>query len=314
MTPGRRWGGPSADAYDRLVRLVAPPAVAVEAHGDWDAVESSLGVRLPGDYRRMVETYGWGEFCDFLYLRTPFGTSAHNGLAWQAGRETGVPEWDRERYPYPLRPAPGALLLWGRTMDADRLCWLTEGEPEEWPVVVWSRDGWYETHATGAAGFVGGWAGATLTSPLLVDMEPDLAPWFNAFRPRLHRCLRLSEGPYAHPERLRRLRAALAPTVDRGSWRSEPHESAHESAHESGYASGYESAQDHFATVDSDWLITYDMARPHQIRISFPPEHRGRARRRILAAVRDMGCRVLEITTVGGRTLEDWDAATEEDG
>ncbi|MFD9302156.1 SMI1/KNR4 family protein [Streptomyces sp. NPDC060048] len=287
----------SATDCDRLVQLVAPPAAPVDAHGDWALVETVIGTRLPDDYKRLVETYGWGEFCDFLYLRTPFGTSKHNGIEWQSAHSTESPEQDRERYPYPLHPAPGALLIWGTTMDADRMCWLTDGAPEKWPVVVWSSEGWYETHAVGAAEFIESWACGHAGSGVLSDMEPDLAPWFNAFRPRTHRCLRLSEGPFSHPERLELLRKALAPTTDRGSWRPIDDEMG----------------QDHFATVDADWLLTYDASRPHQIRIDFPPEDSGQVQQRLFAAVHRMGCEVLRITTASGTPLPARDTATDED-
>ncbi|MFJ6405905.1 hypothetical protein ACIQK9_10325 [Streptomyces hydrogenans] len=49
----------TAAACDRLVELVVPPADPVDAHGDWTAAEMTIGSRLPGDYRRLVETYGW---------------------------------------------------------------------------------------------------------------------------------------------------------------------------------------------------------------------------------------------------------------
>ncbi|NWF29439.1 SMI1/KNR4 family protein [Streptomyces sp. PKU-EA00015] len=279
-----------------LVLLVTPPAAPVDARGSWTAAESALGTPLPADYKRLVETYGWGEFCDYLNLRTPFGTREHNRLEWQRGRPSGTPDRNRERYPYPLHPAPGGLLVWGTTVDADRLCWFTDGAPESWPVVVWSRDGWYETHPMGAAAFVEAWAGARLDSRLLVDMEPDLAPWFNAFRPRTHRCLRLSEGPLTYDRRLAILREALAPTVGRGSWRS----------------GDADMGQDHFATADTDWLLTYDMSRPHQIRISFPPEDSAAARQRLFAAVGRMRCEVLRITAADGQPLAAWDAFVDE--
>lgn len=148
-----------------------------------------------------------------------------------------------------------------------------------------------------AAAFIEGWAGGQVSSRLLMNMEKGLAPWFNAFRPRIHRCLQLSDGLAAHPERLRLLREALAPTVDRGSWRSERDEDA----------------QDDFATVDTDWLLTYDASCPHQIRIEFPPEDSEQARQRLFAAAQLMGCEVLRITTAAGTSLPTWDATTDED-
>lgn len=216
---------------------------------------------------------------------------------WQSGTPSDTAESDPERFPYALHPAPGGLLVWGTTIDADRLCWLTTGAPESWPVVVWSSEGWYETHPMGAAEFNEAWVGGRAGSRLLADMEPDLAPWFNAFRPRTHRCLRLSEGPLAHAQRLAILREALAPTVDRGSWRTEQGESG----------------QDHFATVETDWLLTYDVSRPHQIRISFPPEDGEAARQRLFAAVRQMRCEVLLISASDGVPLPAWDEVADED-
>ncbi|MFD7461238.1 MULTISPECIES: SMI1/KNR4 family protein [unclassified Streptomyces] len=271
-------------AYDTLVRAVPPPAEPVDARGDWTAVEARLEVRLPDDYKWLVETYGWGEYCDFLYLRTPFGTSRHNGLQWRRGHGPGT-------------DSPHGLLIWGTTMDADRLCWRTDGEPGDWPVVVWGEARQSEEFAMGALEFVDGWARGRLDSRLLGRMEPDLAPWFNAFRPRVHRCLVLSEGPHPYADRLRILREALAPTADRGSWTSERGESG----------------QDHFATVDSDWLLTYDRTNPHQIRVGFPPGDKAEVRRRLFAAFRLMGCEVLAIRTAAGSPLTSWEAETAED-
>lgn len=104
---------------------------------------------------------------------------------------------------------------------------------------------------------------------------------FNAFRPRNHRCLRLTEGSLAHDQRLAILRDALAPTADRGTWRSEQGDSG----------------QDHFATVGTDWLLTYDMSHPHRIRISF----------------RRMRCEVTRISASDGVPLPAWETVADED-
>lgn len=71
-------------ACDRLVQLVDPPSGPVDGRGNWTTAETAIGTRLSDDYKRLVETYGWGEFCDLLYLRTPFATSEHNGIEWQS--------------------------------------------------------------------------------------------------------------------------------------------------------------------------------------------------------------------------------------
>ncbi|MGC0334021.1 hypothetical protein RKD23_007011 [Streptomyces sp. SAI-170] len=263
-------------ALARLKAAVVPPAVPIDARGDWRAAEEALGVELPADYKWLVETYGWGEFCDFLNLHTPFGSRPHNGLAWRS---------------------TGGLLVWGSTIDADRLCWRTDGSPGDWPVVIWDAEGAVEELPVGAGEFVAGWSLGLLESRLLGAMEPGLAPWFNAFRTRTHRCVFLSEGPHPYAERLRILRDAFAPTADRGSWESD------------GGASG----QDHFAAVADDWLFTYDRSRPHQIRVGFPPEDAQRAGARLFAAVRLMGCEVRQVTTGAGTVLPAWETRAPED-
>src|SRR6185503_3653210 len=126
-----------------LVRLVAPPAVPVAADGDWLAVARSLGVDLPDDYKDLVRTYGLGSFED-ITLWTPFAEPVRGGsnLVVQALDLVELHRPFREMAPeefiHPLFPEPGGLLEWASTGDADSLCWLTVGEPNEWPTVVWN--------------------------------------------------------------------------------------------------------------------------------------------------------------------------------
>ncbi|MCH0538503.1 hypothetical protein I3F58_02795 [Streptomyces sp. MUM 203J] len=97
---------PPGSAHDRLVRLALPPTSPTDAQGRWRAAETALGTRMPGDHRQLVEAYAWSEFCDFRYLRTPFGTHQHHTPAWQSGHDRA-----RERYPHPLHPSPGGPLI-----------------------------------------------------------------------------------------------------------------------------------------------------------------------------------------------------------
>jgi len=52
--------------------------------------------------------------------------------------------------------------------------------------------------------------------------------------------------------------------------------------------------RDHFKAVDRDWLLTYENAYGHQIRVAFPPEDEHEARRVVMRAARAMGCTVLD--------------------
>src|SRR5258708_11837030 len=54
--------------------------------------------------------------------------------------EAFAPLWDDcpEDFTYPLFPEPGGQLPWASTGDGDQLCWLTGGEPDNWPAVEWN--------------------------------------------------------------------------------------------------------------------------------------------------------------------------------
>jgi hypothetical protein len=100
--------------------------------------------------------------------------------------------------------------------------------------------------------------------------------------------VRLTEGEFAYPQRLRILREALAPTADRRS-----------------VETGDGTRQDHFVVTEAQWKVTYETAYGHQIRVAYPPEHDDRARTEILRAVARMGCQVISAMRIDGTPV--WD-------
>lgn len=110
---------------------------------DWAAVETRLGTALPGDYKELVERFGYGDFDDYLGLLLPDGPPGSLDLVtfnefWaRAAAEDGGRWWE----PYGLHPAPGGLLQWGSTEGRTSFSWLTEGaDPERWPILVMGED------------------------------------------------------------------------------------------------------------------------------------------------------------------------------
>ncbi|MGW2087913.1 SMI1/KNR4 family protein [Streptomyces sp. NPDC001880] len=81
---------------------------------DWATVESRLGTALPGDYKELVERFGYGDFDDYLGLLIPNGPPGSLDLIefnefWaRAAADDGGGPWE----PYRLYPAPGGLLQW----------------------------------------------------------------------------------------------------------------------------------------------------------------------------------------------------------
>ncbi|MET9520325.1 hypothetical protein [Streptomyces sp. NPDC002994] len=106
--------GQDADWVERLIGITGwtPPLRRPDV--DWAQIEARLDTRLPGDYKRMVETFGEGAFDAWLGL---------NQEPWTALREDG-------------------LLIWASTEHKDLYCWRTDdGDPDRWRVAVQTFDG-----------------------------------------------------------------------------------------------------------------------------------------------------------------------------
>lgn len=274
-------------ALDQLARLIPPPAAPVDAQGDWARVEADLALALPADFKQLIETYGLGHFVDFITPLTPFGPRA---LFLRSARgildsERAFREQHPNDSPYALYPEPGGLLQWAGTHNGDRLCWLTEGEPDHWTTIAWNQRSWrYNVFPVGAVEFLHSWLTGHITTTVFRPRDADQpAPWFEPFLERKHVTIKLSEGPIPYTERLQILRDALAPTLDRGGINRDGRR------------------QDHFTAPEHRWRLTYETAHGHQIRLAYPPEDEPRARTLMLDVVGRMGCQILAITTHRGQ-------------
>ncbi|MEU8031139.1 SMI1/KNR4 family protein [Streptomyces sp. NPDC049099] len=130
-----------ASWVDRVVAVTG--WVADRPHTvDWAAAEARLGTALPRDYKRLAELFGRGAFDGYLQFYLP--GDRHSDLVehseWLArwaevhGNRLWEPHW-----PY---PAPGGLLKWADSVQADSFYWLTEGpDPDRWPVLAYEDDG-----------------------------------------------------------------------------------------------------------------------------------------------------------------------------
>jgi hypothetical protein len=272
---------------DELTRLVPAPIAPIDASGDWRHIEADLGLSLPADFKQLIETYGLGQFVDFITPLTPFGP---RDLFMRSARdildsERSFREKNPDLSPYAIYPEPGGLLEWAGTDNGDRLCWLTEGEPDQWSTVAWNQRSWsYDVFAVSAVEFLHGWLTGDIETTVFSPRDTDEpAPWFEPLRELKHVYIKLTDGPIPYPERLQILRNDLAPTADRGAYEHD------------------DRRQDHFAATEYGWKLTYETGNGHQIRIAYPPDDEERARAAILDAVNRMGCQITAITTHRGQ-------------
>ena len=168
-------------SIDALVAVLPPPeGVSPVTAARWDAVERQVGTALPPDYKAFIDRYGLGRIAEVLSVFTPFSDTPHANLLQQARGQLDARRelslmLDEPLIPA-LYPAPGGLLPFGGTDNGDVLFWLTQGEPEQWCVVVGdARSLEHETYPSGVAAFLADYVAGRLSSGIMPPVQPGQA-------------------------------------------------------------------------------------------------------------------------------------------
>ncbi|MFA4082852.1 hypothetical protein [Mycobacteroides salmoniphilum] len=158
-------------AFDELVALVRPPDLWRFAI-DWEAIESSIGARLPDDYRSIVDHYGWGGFYEDLAIWVPptLSVPEHGDITIQgpwardslAGLRASIPASDVWVFPdgtsAPVDLGDDAnipFLGWGANSGGCYGYWHMIGpDPNTWPVVYTNLGGNWDYHPGGLAEYL----------------------------------------------------------------------------------------------------------------------------------------------------------------
>jgi SMI1/KNR4 family protein SUKH-1 len=135
-------------AFDELSRLLIPPEspVLTGTAAEWAAFEASLELRLPGDYRAFVETYGLGTPNDYFSVLNPFDQSLQSRQQWF--QEVYAEVYSKPDYLEYLAegltaPVPRGLVAWA-TGDGGTVYWdpRSSAHPDQWTVVEEQEDYW----------------------------------------------------------------------------------------------------------------------------------------------------------------------------
>ena len=157
------------DAFTQLYEAISPPSKPREAGNvaAFTAVETSLALLLPEDYKRLIGTYGTGVWKEFLWVLNPFASNVYLNLFEQVKRQLDAERKIRADWPgnvpFALYPEQGGLLPWAMTDNGNRLYWQTVGDPAHWPTVIYeSRGPEFECFPFGCCEFLLRWVSGKL--------------------------------------------------------------------------------------------------------------------------------------------------------
>jgi hypothetical protein len=127
-------------AISELLKVVPPPANPVEAKNGmaWKRAQEVLGTKLPSDFRDLGLHYGSGTFCGFLSILNPLSADFERAVTFLLSEL-------RKRqmiykFPYAVFPEQPGLLTWA-SEEGNALHWLTEGAPDDWPIIIQAAEG-----------------------------------------------------------------------------------------------------------------------------------------------------------------------------
>ncbi|MDW5327413.1 SMI1/KNR4 family protein [Plantactinospora sp. KLBMP9567] len=167
--------------FDELRRVAPAQTGRTGADVDWPGVEDRLGLRLPDDYKWLVETYGPGSFDDFLRVFQPGYPQQVLDLEHQRERTNWAMDYLRERghaIPY----ENDELLAVARSDNGDTAYWVLRpsNEPNKWTIAL--NEGRGPKWDTFDGGIVA-WLAAILSKRVRMDVFPRDFP---SRRPKFH--------------------------------------------------------------------------------------------------------------------------------
>jgi hypothetical protein len=128
---------------EQLQEILPPPSTGSRI--DWDDIAAAYGTPFPADYMNFMSSYGNGVIEEMLEVFAPLAdadpyTRRTARLPADVLDLPEVNEWSDPQHAELYGPAD--VMVWGETVEADVLGWVTNSEvPEGWPVAVYTHGG-----------------------------------------------------------------------------------------------------------------------------------------------------------------------------
>ncbi|MEU2451093.1 SMI1/KNR4 family protein [Streptomyces sp. NPDC012765] len=163
------------NALTRLLEIA--PAPSQPRRKDWGAVERTLAVELPDDYKELIGVYGGSNWDDYLYVLEPDGPNKHYDLLkWAKYQFEDLEDlWTVEKKPEELEAEGSLVIPWATTDNGECLYWLILPgvEPDEWTVMVNEASGpLWEHYPVSCTQFLASALSGELQSNILSSLFP----------------------------------------------------------------------------------------------------------------------------------------------
>ena len=130
-----------------LAAVVRPPLHPVDGEPltGTHAIEAALGVALPKEATEFGRLYGSGTFGDSVEILNPFSSVYLERVEEVSGCYRDLKRLEGNQFiPYDIHPRRPGLLVCGSEVNGHMLFWLTEGDPDRWPLVLMAVDGEFQ--------------------------------------------------------------------------------------------------------------------------------------------------------------------------
>lgn len=135
---------------ENIMDWVRRIAAAVEwtplrLHISWDEIERELGTRLPHDFKEFCETFGRGQFSEWLNVYSSAGGAEHVVVGKLAFLRSLGADLSELLEGYELFSSEQAgVIPWGSCEQGSAYYWLANGDdPDRWPVMcLMETGGW----------------------------------------------------------------------------------------------------------------------------------------------------------------------------
>lgn len=128
------------NGIEQLASLLGPTPRTHADPAHWEALERTLGLTLPGDFKEFTDAYGpcsVAEFLDVLHPAAEIFNLGEFSREWIDFSQ----QCPNEDIPYAVGTALGNALPVGRTEHGDIIYFILVGEdPDAWPVGVAVHD------------------------------------------------------------------------------------------------------------------------------------------------------------------------------